>query len=140
VQVFNVTNPADPTLAGYYQRSGCFALGVTAWDNHALVADGPAGMQVYDFLLATDVGEMPDEEEEEILLFPNPTKDVLKIRCRIPDAGCRMIEIFTIDGRKILEKEMTEQSTIDVSKLPAGVYMIRLVSADQSITSKFIKQ
>ena len=138
VQVFNVTNPADPTLVAYYQRSGCFALGVTAWDNYALVADGPAGMQVYDFLLATDVGEEKEMAEEQLFIYPNPAEEYLKIRCKTQDARLKIIGLFTIEGRIIWEKQMQDELYIDVSKLPAGVYFVRVLDGKTAITEKIV--
>jgi len=138
VQVFNVTNPADPTLVAYYLRSGCFALGVTAWDNYALIADGPAGMQVYDFLLATDVSEEPEMTEEQLSVFPNPTAEYVKIRCRMPDTGFKMIGLFTIEGKKIWEKEIKDELHIDISKLPAGVFFVRMQAGDDVMVRKLI--
>jgi len=64
---------------------------------------------------------------ESILVYPNPGTELVKIRYRIPDAGYQMIELFSIEGRLIWEKEMIDnEMIIDVSDLPEGLYTVRL--------------
>jgi hypothetical protein len=45
LQVINISNPANPTLAGSYNTPG-YSLRVAVSGNYAYVADGPAGMRV----------------------------------------------------------------------------------------------
>jgi len=74
-------------------------------------------------------------------IFPNPALDHLTIRYRMPDAGYRMIDLYSIEGRKIRElvnESMpagTHEMEMDVSDLPAGVYFVR-VQADNAVQTR----
>ncbi len=85
-------------------------------------------------------------------IFPNPALDHLTIRYRVPDpsttlgtgSGYRMIDLYSIEGRKIRElvnEEMpagTHEMEIDVSDLPAGVYFIRVQAGSEIAVRKLI--
>lgn len=70
-------------------------------------------------------------EETHFTLFPNPVKDYINIISTSSKIG--EIRIFDIRGK--LEIKNINQNMIDVSSLPAGIYIIQLGSQVQ----KFIK-
>ncbi|WP_198172707.1 T9SS type A sorting domain-containing protein [Hymenobacter ginkgonis] len=56
--------------------------------------------------------------------YPNPTTSELTVR--LPSAGAKLI-IYTAAGQQIMETStITAEQTIDVRKLPAGVYLLRI--------------
>ncbi|MCK5079701.1 MAG: hypothetical protein KAR09_07135, partial [Bacteroidales bacterium] len=58
VQAVNISEPANPSVEGYYYRSGLFALNVTADDHDIYIADGSSGFQIYSHdAIFTSVGE-----------------------------------------------------------------------------------
>ncbi|NNE31737.1 MAG: T9SS type A sorting domain-containing protein, partial [Winogradskyella sp.] len=70
-------------------------------------------------------------------LYPNPVSNVLTVH-----GNTSIIEniiIYALTGQKILQinKHFNE---IDVSKLEAGVYFIKLVAANRQRHIKFIKE
>ena len=66
-------------------------------------------------------------------IYPNPTQDMLIIE----HAGCEKAHIFDLSGRLLQTITITgEQTTVDVSYLPHGEYLILL----NSQMAKFIKQ
>lgn len=73
-------------------------------------------------------------------IHPNPAKDLITID--LPNEGyCKSIEIFSIDGR-LLEtfSGTSQQTTIDISGLYAGMYIIKIRMADDSeFSEKIIK-
>jgi len=83
-------------------------------------------------------------DDSQMSLYPNPASGSLNIRYRLQDAGYRMIQMYSISGKKIqdiIEEEMMPgvfETEINVSKLPSGVYFIRAQSATQIITQKLI--
>ncbi|MDR2120814.1 MAG: carboxypeptidase regulatory-like domain-containing protein [Tannerella sp.] len=72
-------------------------------------------------------------EIQGISVFPNPVQDELQI------AGFRagnVIEIVDLFGRLVVT---ARENVIDVSHLPKGVYLVKIISGNQSVTKKIIK-
>jgi photosystem II stability/assembly factor-like uncharacterized protein len=89
----------------------------------------------------TGTNEVTETLQFEI--FPNPAKDKLQV------AGCGLqvedvtIELYDLNGRKLIEKQIPAGSEIvevDVSSLQSGIYFCRLISEKFSITKKLIIQ
>jgi len=76
-----------------------------------------------------------DIETKKISLYPNPTKDFVNINTT---SKVSKVTVFGTDGKQLLE-DFT--SKINVSKLPAGVYIMKVDFADgKSSTQKIVKQ
>ena len=76
-----------------------------------------------------------------IMVYPNPTKDLITIDLPNEEV-CQSIEIFSIDGR-LLETfpETSQQTTINVENLNAGVYILKIKMADdREFSEKIIKE
>ncbi len=75
----------------------------------------------------------------ETLVYPNPTSDLVYVQSALP---VDHIYLYAMDGTHI---QMPVQyngllSTVDVSTLPQGLYVIRIKSGATMTTSRFIKQ
>lgn len=145
VHIVDVSDPANPEISAYYLRSGCFALGVTAWDRYALVADGPAGMQVYDNLLATSLPEEDIGVKDQIYLFPNPAGTHISIRYNAEGQENVHIKVFDLMGRCLFSQEYPPEDeifykTIQTDNLSPGMYVLELSSGDDVNSRKFIKK
>lgn len=102
-------------------------------DKNALIyiASSDLGLLGYnlDFdILAT--GEVSGDKAK-VLVYPNPVVDVL----HIDDKNLKSVALYNMDGKKLLE---TKSSEMNVSKLPNGVYVLRIVTSDNNIVSKKI--
>jgi hypothetical protein len=74
---------------------------------------------------------------ESINVYPNPTSDNLTIET--PQKAT--IEIINIQGQIIKTLQTTDNKTsVDVSALSGGVYIIKLITGEGSVVRKFIKQ
>ena len=71
--------------------------------------------------------------ESGINIFPNPVSQILNISCK----NFSSAELFSADGRKVLR---IQNSTVDVSALPDGIYFLQIISGSKTFTSKIIKQ
>ena len=74
------------------------------------------------------VGQAEFEIQSEVLLYPNPAKQILNVR-----GLSGSVQVVNMLGEIILEES---QSVIDVSRLPAGAYFVR--SQDQ-VLGQFMK-
>jgi hypothetical protein len=79
--------------------------------------------------LATD-----EVRNKNIKIYPNPVKNILHI-----DTNSKIVkgEIFSISGQ--IMKTFSDKE-INVSKLPKGIYILKLNLKNEIITQKFIKE
>lgn len=83
------------------------------------------------------------EEPKDLLftIFPNPAKGKFGIRSLEIGVNGGTIEIYDLNGRKLLERQIpkgSESIEIDVSSLESGVYFCRLNNENISVTKKLI--
>ena len=85
---------------------------------------------------------IPEMEELEIQVYPNPATDLVTIRFS-EDLKNRPLSWVVTDvmGRKMLsESNVNSSSTIDVSQWPSGVYFIRMEQDGRYFGRKFLKR
>ena len=101
--------------------------------------DNFSGFAYIDNIKINDeVMSVNDVKKDNIKLYPNPVKDVLKID--IPNnETITNIGIYNIAGQKV--KTFSLPKEINVENLPKGNYIIEITTdKDKKYTSKFIKQ
>ena len=87
-----------------------------------------------------DVGEIEDNENAVSLeIHPNPTQNTVNIKFS-DDIECQSVEIYAIDGR-LLKSQISNLETVDVSKLNAGIYILKVNMADgMEFTERIVKE
>jgi len=85
----------------------------------------------------TPVLGMNDLYTLDIVLYPNPTQDVLFIASET--AVIEEIAIYDLNGQLVLE-EAEDLSKVNVSKFQAGLYFVEITSEEGRAIQKFIKQ
>ncbi len=84
----------------------------------------------------------PDKLEPElILIYPNPTSDVLNVELPWQEAGqMARISLYGINGNLVHQEVIYGNSTIHLSglNLSSGVYLIRIQTEDQVQTGKIV--
>jgi len=89
-------------------------------------------VQVY-FKQATVLNNL----KANIVLSPNPTKDILKISAE----KSYNVVITDIRGLKVLEYKMLQKNaSVDLSKLSNGVYFVSLQNDNEKLVYKIVKQ
>tara|TARA_Y100001934_G_scaffold245920_1_gene304544 strand:+ start:1430 stop:2476 length:1047 start_codon:yes stop_codon:yes gene_type:complete len=78
------------------------------------------------------------ENPFEIFIYPNPAKDFLILDSKIPTRI--RLELFDMQGQKLLETEAMAGESIKVSKLAAGTYQYRATSMKITRTGLIIKE
>lgn len=75
--------------------------------------------------------------QDAISIYPNPTRDILYLE--LPNTISSRLEIFTISGYMILNKEIYSISDIvDLSGFPGGIYIVRLINNEVNYTERII--
>ena len=83
---------------------------------------------------AVAIDESVPVDEWTMHLFPVPARDVLTVTGHLPEAKTLVFDLFSIDGRQVgrttMMGEGAFQHRVNVDRLPAGNYLMRVVSTD----------
>lgn len=135
VQAIDVSDPENPSVSGYYYKSGLFALNVTANDHDIYISDATAGFQIYRHNVPFTGIENPLSYNEELSVFPNPTDGITNISLESPTNA----SLFDYTGRLIKQLNITSGSSkIDLSNQPNGIYYLKLKIKGQIIVKKIV--
>ncbi|MDP9956245.1 putative delta-60 repeat protein [Epilithonimonas hungarica] len=76
-------------------------------------------------------------EKDIIKIFPNPVENILKLKSNQPISD---YELYSLDGKKISLGSTVNDSSINVSNLAKGSYLIKVKINGKEQTTKFIKE
>lgn len=76
--------------------------------------------------------------QEDISIYPNPTNNFVTLS---GVEGSATIELYNVLGKIVLSQKITKDKTeIDLSKETNGVYFIKIITENNSVTKKIIKE
>lgn len=88
---------------------------------------------------AGECGVGVNELMEQIEIFPNPTSGLIQINADL--GGRKELTVMTISGQSVLEDSfLSKKKTLDLSSLPAGMYLVKLTSKEGNVTQRIIKE
>ena len=78
-------------------------------------------------------------------LYPNPTEGLFNLEFELEENAAAMIKIYNQKGEmvyneKIKKSELIFNKQIDLSKEESGIYFIKIIQFDKSITKKVMKK
>jgi glucosylceramidase len=78
----------------------------------------------------------------EFSVYINSTNDYLKINT--PNSGSGQVEVYSVGGQSVLKRtvdfENGTEAAIEISKLPKGLYVVRVNDSQKSYSKKVLKQ
>jgi hypothetical protein len=85
---------------------------------------------------ATDLlGVSTNIRSNQVRLYPNPSKGIIYVK----SDTLSQVEILDVNGRIIRKLDRVESgAAIDLSDVPSGVYLAKIVSANGAITNQKI--
>ncbi len=88
-----------------------------------------------------DAQDLPDSRLDA--LYPNPTSGGFTVQYAVAQPGSVQIEVFDVTGRRVLAQTLTRptgthQEALDTASFPAGIYAVRLTSADRTDTRPLV--
>lgn len=115
-----------------YATSDIYPVNLSVEDVFACGADSTLDVS----LTISSLAGLP--EDFELNLFPNPTQDFLQIRAT---ENVDNVAIFNMNGQMVFEEHYSgfQDKTIDLAKLPAGVYTLRLLVKGQYVSQRIVK-
>lgn len=126
---WSVVNGSNVLESGEIALSGCMSY---------------KGCSYYDsYVFASFVDGYDNVEENSIdnpfTVYPNPAKDIVNINFD-ENSTCNSIEIYAIDGR-LVKSQNFNFSTIDISNLNPGVYVMKLRMSDgKEFSERIVKK
>jgi len=77
-------------------------------------------------------------ENSAIMIYPNPVSDILHIVNS--NQQNMQISLFDFLGREVLNQNASDKAELDISKLPAGIYNIRIQHGNAIVSRKVVKK
>jgi len=123
---------------------GCFVANQSAWahiDNFQVWDAPKTDCSLNINVLGKDEAHTETEiNKEGIIIYPNPAGDYITVE--IPEnmqAGIIIISDYT--GKTVIEKNIAGERiiTLDINELSSGLFIVRLFSDGQNLTSKCMK-
>ena len=101
-------------------------------------AGGMSVTKYYSYIVGNDC-KLGSEETVAAKdhLFPNPVTDVLYLR--LSDQR-NTVTVYDLSGKILLKKEVPQTSNLEMSKLNAGMYIIKVEGSKRTNTYKILKQ
>jgi hypothetical protein len=94
--------------------------------------------EVLDSCLIINVAEI--KTQQGLNIIPNPSKDIISIT--VPSLKTNAIlSIFNVRGNKVIERQLKDNETqLNISDLPLGVYFVRLQNEKMVEVGKMVKE
>ncbi|MBO4581217.1 MAG: leucine-rich repeat domain-containing protein [Bacteroidales bacterium] len=74
------------------------------------------------------------DQHPMLTLYPNPSHDIIHIAAGVP---VKSVTIYDLSGKSI--RHITGHENIDISRLPAGIYFVKIQTDGFTCTKKLIK-
>ena len=126
---YNITGLTGNTVYEIQVQANCSDGNISGWSG-SITAQ------------TTDVG-IVNHLENSIVLFPNPTKDVVNVQCTMNNAQCSGIEVVDVYGKVVrtaVGANNDSPTQINVSGLAAGMYFVRVTTDEGVVTKPFVKR
>jgi len=82
--------------------------------------------------------------QNEILLYPNPANNVLKIQYLGKNLNDFQVAIFDVLGKNILNQKVSisnkEEQSLDITHLPKGIYFVKITGNQFSVSKTITKE
>jgi endonuclease I len=75
--------------------------------------------------------------ESKFVIYPNPIEDIFTISGSF---GKAKLEVYTLIGNKIYEQIIEKETSINISNYNSGIYIVKLISNEQTIEKKIVKK
>jgi extracellular elastinolytic metalloproteinase len=117
-----------------------------------IISDGGTGSMACTNAIETLVnidGRVGTQEDDidyfGIKVVPNPADNVLSIIANSPQSALAKVEILSIEGKTVFTSEMkteklAQNTNVNISDLPSGIYMVKMSNGQHVTTKKFVKK
>ncbi|TAD99417.1 MAG: T9SS C-terminal target domain-containing protein [Bacteroidetes bacterium] len=108
----------------------------TFFGKNLILGTNAGGLQYLSYLENVPTNLETENLNSNFEVFPNPANQILEISAN--DSGT--IQIFSVLGQKIFEKNFTNSLKIDVNHYQSGIYVLKFFNAKIEIFRKILLQ
>jgi len=124
---------------------GAIIVGTTHGKGASLIRTDSMGCSMpncMDTLWGVGFEDIQKLTQKALMLYPNPTKDILNFALNSKNEQIKNCKIMDINGREIISKEVNNiHSKIDISAFSRGIYIIEITTDNENIVrEKFVKE
>ena len=83
------------------------------------------------------IGHVETGRGLHVEVYPNPTAGLVKLKGELPEGTARLLDI---NGRPIMEKQLPDGRSFDLSRMPKGVYLIEIQVNNERIIKRVVKE
>ncbi|KFF15718.1 S8 family serine peptidase [Chryseobacterium sp. JM1] len=85
--------------------------------------------------------ELSSGHTDQLKVYPNPAQDQINVRLTVKGEKASVIRIYDASGKQVLiQSAVNGENIINISRIPAGAYILSVDSDSQKLSQKFIKQ
>lgn len=144
--VFDVSDPANPTIAGYYDTysgpnthnfRGCWGVYCFLPSGKILASDMQTGLYIFDISAIAGVKEI-EGEEKSIVVQPNPNNG--QFTFEVKDFEPTSIELFSISGKLLCTISLSpnQRSVSFEVEITSGMYFAKFINGHREETHKLL--
>lgn len=129
-----------------------YNLGEAGMKEQQFIHESPVkGVNYYQLVLTTEIGEILDspiravwieetKSENNFVLYPNPTSDLIQITCKEEDSKDMKVKVsvFNYLGQLVQTTDMTITKSLDLSQLATGTYQVVLQKGEKRQVEKVV--
>ncbi len=116
-----------------YAGSDDYPLGDLNWFGKQVVANWEDGKP---FLKMTDIKQLNQTSSLKLNCYPNPASDKLYIPSGYSSDA--IIAIYDLQGKMVVNQSISDQ--IDITYLPQGIYIVKLIDTGKVFVDKLVKE
>ncbi len=105
--------------------------------------------EIFSVVLSTEDILLNREEDNALMIYPNPFNSAIKVKYVLPESGHVAIKVVDLTGRSLVElfsgnmksgEHSLEIKTLQLEHLTKGVYLLRISGAGLNKTTTIIKK
>ncbi|MFH2142421.1 MAG: T9SS type A sorting domain-containing protein [Bacteroidota bacterium] len=108
--------------------------------SQSLYSNGSSDMYIANFNYLLNQYELINKGNISCILYPNPAKNNINVKVINHKKWEIKLEIVDMHGRVVQEIEFGNNINVDISDLQPGLYFVKIITGNNTILKKFIKQ
>jgi glucosylceramidase len=134
-------NPDETISAVTYNGSSASQTIKIVWNSQSILFTIP-GASAATFVWNASANGITDVKSNQLILSPNPGKNMVTLKHSENPNGYKSVSFTTVEGKTMLTQSIENdaiESTINISGLAAGMYLVKMDGANGFRLGQFIK-